>query len=151
MFKKSLSVFLCALIFFSQAAYGAGLRTALGIINVDNIGIGRTYSLANDNNTPFVLKNTSDVALGIRIEVIKPEERDLLEGYEPIPDTDWITIEESEFTIPANDKVSTDVVIEIPYDEEHSGKAYQAYIWSHTTTGSVIFGLKSKLLITIAE
>jgi len=132
-------------------AYAAGLSTTFGRVKVANIAIGQTYSMEQDAGSPLIVENTSDIELELVVEVLVPKERDLIEGYEPIPSTDWIEISQNAFTVLAKGNAKTDVVITIPDDPIYSGRKYQAYIWSRTTGGSVGVGLKSKLLLTIAE
>ena len=151
MFKKCLTIFLTGFIVFSHAAYGAGLRTTMGHINIENLAIGQMFSLEKNSGSPFTVSNSGDEDTDISIEVLKPGDSEAAGGFEPIPDVRWIKLDETEFTIPANGKAATEVTIEIPNEEIYRGKAYQAYIWIHSKGGSVIYGLKAKLFITIAE
>ena len=127
-----------------------GLSTTFGQVKVDNIRIGQNYSMEKDANVPLVIKNTSDIELALKIDVLKPKENELIEEYEAIPDTNWVTLEQDSFVLPPKTEISTDVIISIPDEERYKGKRYQVYIWSHTT-GSIAIGLKSKLLISIAK
>lgn len=149
--RQTPSILICAIFLLSQLAYAMGLSTTFGKVSVDNIPIGQTYSMEKDANTPFVIENTSDIELVLKIDVIAPKESELVEGYEPIPDTAWIALEKENLILPPESKVSTDVIITIPNDERYRGKRYQVYLWSHTIGGAIGIGLKSKLLIAIAE
>ncbi|MBL7157325.1 MAG: hypothetical protein ISS92_04070 [Candidatus Omnitrophica bacterium] len=155
MYRKTLlilaCILTCAIFLFIQKLYAAGLSTTFGQVRVDNIKIGQTYSMEKEAKTPLVIKNTSDVELALKIDLFIPKEKELIEGYEAIPDTEWIELEMDNFTLPPQSEVSTDVIIKIPGDEEYIGKKYQVYIWSHTIGGSIAIGLRSKLLISITE
>lgn len=148
---KMLLILICWIFLSSQLVYAFGLSTTFGQVKVENLPIGQAYSMAKDGDTPFTIKNTSDIEVELKIETLIPKENELIEGYEAIPDTGWIEIEEDTFTLPPESEVSTDVIIRIPDNEKYKGKSYQIYIWSYTTGGAIGVGLKSKLLISIAE
>lgn len=149
--RKTMLILICGIFLSSQVAHAFGLSTTFGRVKVENMRIGQTYSMAKDGEMPFTIKNTSDVELELKIETLIPKEKELIEGYEAIPDASWIELEKETFTLPPESEVSTDVIIKIPDDEIHKGKKYQIYIWSYTTGGAIGVGLKSKLLISIAE
>lgn len=148
--KQILPLLTCVLCLLAHVACAAGLSTTFGEVKVENIGIGQVYSMENEANTPLVVKNTSDYELELQIDVLIPRENELIEGYEAIPDANWIRLRETSFTMPPQSEVSTDVIIDIPNDDIHIGKKYQVYIWSHTIGSPIAVGLRSKLLISIA-
>lgn len=147
--KISLILTLCAILISARVAHAMGLSTSFGRIIVENIRIGQSYSM-QDNGTPFMIENTGKERLKLKIDILIPEEAELIEGYLPLPDREWIVIGEDSFILPPQSKISTDIIITIPDDERYRGRKYQAYIWSHTE-GAIAIGLKSKLLIEIAE
>jgi len=149
--RKVLFILFCILFLSGQIAYAMGLSTTFGQVRVDNVKIGQTYSMTKDVDTPFVIKNTSDIELALKIDVLVPKENELIEGYEAIPDANWIKLEKDYFPLPPQSEVSTDILINIPDKERYKGKKYQVYIWSHTIEGTIGIGLRSKLLITIGE
>jgi len=151
MYKKTLIILICITIILAQNAYAAGLSTTFGRVKVDNLSIGQAYSMQDEANTPFKIKNTSDFELEIKIDVLIPKESELIDGYEPIPDTSWIELEENNFILSQKTEASIDIIIDIPNEEEYRGKKYQVYLWSRTLGGAIAVGLKSKLLISIAE
>jgi len=151
MFKKGLFVFLCAVILFSQAAHGNIMIMPQPSIDAAGLSIGQTFDLKDDNDTPLVITNTGTEPVTVKINVIIPRKKDMVRGYEPIPDTGWVTPAETEITIPVKGKVPVDVTIEIPNEEKYKGKAYHASIWAHTVGGQAIFGTRAQLFITIAE
>jgi len=87
----------------------------------------------------------------LKVDVLYPKKQELKEGFEPIPDTAWVTLEKGHFVIGPDEKAKTDVVIRIPNDDGLMGKKYQVYLWSHTIGRSLGVGLKSRLLFTISE
>jgi len=149
--KKIVFILICAIFLIFQLAYAMGLSTAFGRVKVDNIKVGQAYSMEMDAKRPFIVKNTSDMELALKIDVLLPKEKELVEGYEARPDTLWIETADDDWILSPEGEAVTDIIISIPDEEKYKGKKYQVYIWSHTTGGAIAVGLKSKLLISIAE
>jgi hypothetical protein len=150
MHKKTAIIIIIVLSIAVSIAYAMGISTAFGRIKIDNIKTGQTYSMKDDAGMMFEVRNTSDMEITLKIKVLKPLQNELIEGYEPIPDAEWISLEKDLFTLEPEGSISTDIKISIPQDPSYKGKKYQANIWSHTT-GLLAVGLKSKLLIKIAN
>ena len=148
--KRILLVFL-AVFFFVQPAFAGGLSTTFGEVLVENLPLGRDFSMEKEANVPLIITNTSSNKVRLRIDVLLPQESELKEGFEAIPDIKWIGLKQKEFLVKPNQSAKTDVIISIPYDEAYLGKRYQVYIWSHTVGRAIGVGLKSKLLFTIRE
>lgn len=160
MYERSrVYLFLSALIFclsmiilcLSTPLYAGGLSTTFGEVKVENLKIGKEYSLEEVAKFPLIVNNTSDEVLELKVEVLYPKPKELKEDFEPIPDISWITLEKEEFTLKPQEEAKTDVIIRIPDDKKYLGKRYQVYIWSHTVGRSLGVGLKSRLLFTIAS
>ena len=147
---RILFLLICSIFLSSRLSYAMGLSTTFGRVRVDNIRVGQTYSMENNAKTPLRIENTSDFDLEVYIDLLIPKEHELVEGYEPIPATDWITLSEDTFLLPSHGNISTDVIINVPNEPKYAGKKYQVYIWSHSK-GTVAIGLRSKLLISIAD
>lgn len=134
---------------FIPAAFAGGLRTTFGEVLVENLPLGKTYSMEKEAKLPLIISNTSSQEVDLEIEVLLPQEDELKEGFEPIPDIDWIEIKEKEFVVEPDESARTDIVISLPDDEKYLGKRYQVFLWSHTTGQAIGVGLKSKLLFSI--
>lgn len=147
-FSLLLSTLLACL---SPPVYGRGLSTTFGEVKLENLKIGEEYSMEEAAEFPLVVLNTSDGIIELKVEVLYPKEGELKEGFEPIPDISWISLEEDYFILNPNEEARTDVVVNIPDDEEYIGRKYQVYLWSHTVGRAVGVGLKSRLLFTVAE
>ena len=142
------SLILCALPYTHLEA--AGLSTGFSEVILENLELGKVYSTKEVAGLPLVVVNTGDEAVDLKIELLLPQESELKEGFEPIPDLGWIKLEKTEFkNIKPDEAATTDVIITIPDDEQYLGKKYQVFIWSHTVGKRVGVGLKSKLLFTI--
>lgn len=135
--------------FFAQYAFAGGLSTTFGEVLVENLPLGKTYSMEKEGKLPLIITNTSREKVSLKIEVLSPQEGELKEDFEPIPDIDWIRLSQREFVVDPGRSARTDVVISVPDDKEYLGKKYQVFIWSHTVGRTIGVGLKSKLLFTI--
>lgn len=148
--KKFLFTFLISFLFV-QSAFAGGLSTNFGEVLVENLALNKSYSMERDAKTPLIITNTSDQKINLKMEVLSPQEGELKEGFEPIPDIEWIQLKQKEFVLKSGKSAKTDVIISIPDDKKHLGKKYQVYIWSHTVGRAIGVGLKSKLLLTISK
>lgn len=149
MFKKCLIIFFTGLILFSHAAYGAGIRIRLPQVDVDDIEIGESFSLEVDKGMLFSILNTGYEDVDVEVNVTGP--KNLVQGFEPIPEFSWVQLLADKFTILGRGESSTDLIVRIPNDEKHRGKKYQADIWAYTTGGGITYGTRSNILIRIAE
>lgn len=146
--KKILTAFLVS-IFYTQTVFAGGLSTPFGEVLVEDLPPGVGYSLEKESQMPLVVNNTSGITVNLKIEVLIPQESELKEGFEPIPDGSWIKIAKTQFVVEPGEAAKTDVIISIPDDEKYQVKKYQVFIWSHTVGRTIGVGLKSKLLFTI--
>ena len=151
LYRISVLIFALGMVCPSGPSYADGLRTGFGKVILENIPIGVIYSMRKDSKFPLSIKNESDRKISIKIEVVIPKEGEIQEGYEAIPDTSWIILEQNQFTIEANGAAETDVVINIPDDKKYIGRKFHVFILSYTTGESLGIGLKSKLLFSVGN
>lgn len=150
--SKDIVIFLLVIgMLCPHLCYGYGLRTGFGKVILENVPMGKVYSMRRDSEFPLVIKNESDRRLELKLEVLVPEQNEVQEGYEAIPEVSWVTLEKDSFTIEPGGEAETDVFIHIPYDERYLGRRFHVFIWSHTIGESVGIGIKSKLLFKIEE
>lgn len=147
------TVFISFLIIFSlmQFSFAGGLTTGFGEVLVENLSLGKAYSMKKEAKFPLIITNTSNQKVDLKIELLLPQEGELKPGFKAIPDFNWIRLEQKEFVIEPNYSAKTDVFINIPNEQQYLGKKYQVFIWSHTVGKAIGVGLKSKLLFTICE
>jgi len=129
--------------------YAFGLKTGFGKVVLENVPMGKEYSMSKDSKFPLVIKNESDKEINLKVEVLVPEISEVQEGYEAIPDASWVTLEKDSFIIEPNGEAETDVIIHIPYDKDYPGRKFHVFIWSHTIGDSIGVGIKSKLLFNV--
>lgn len=129
----------------------SGLRTPFGEVVVRNLKIGQTYSMYKLVDLPLRLVNTGDSEVDLRIDTIQTPKSEVKNGYDAIPSTAWVRVEQSSFTLSPNREAATDVIISIPNDPALLGRRFQADIWSRTVggRGAYAVGLQSRLLLHI--
>lgn len=131
-----------------------GLATNFAEVFVENLEIGGTYSLKKLSRLSVNAINNSDKEVNLKMEVLIPSEKELKEGFEALPDKDWLKLEEDTFIISPRGTVATDLIISIPNEEKYLGKRYQAFVWMCTVPdaegfGAIGIGLKGRLLFSI--
>jgi len=136
----------------------AGIRTDFGDVQIDNLGIGRTYNLRDLAGTPLKVTNTGGNTINLVMTAEIPTETMITEirrelGYKPIPSPEWVTLSRSQFVVPAGESAYSDVIITIPNDPKLYGKKFQASIYSRTTGGDAFLqiGVWSHLQLGIAQ
>ncbi|MFC1631261.1 hypothetical protein ACFL1I_04540 [Candidatus Omnitrophota bacterium] len=148
---KKILLNLTILLLVSNLASAGGLTTTFGEVKVENLQIGNEYSLEQAVEFPLIVQNTSDQQIELKVDVLYPREKELKTGFTPIPDIDWISLEQDYFVLAPGEEAKTDVIVAIPEETKYSGARFQVYIWSHTVGQALGVGLKSRLLFTIAE
>jgi hypothetical protein len=135
----------------------AGIRTDFGDIQIDNLGIGRTYTLRELAGVPLKITNSGTETINLLITVEVPDDTMITPirkrlGYRPVPSVDWVTLGQTQFIVPAGESAFTDVVIKIPDDPSLYGKKFQASIYSRTTGAAFLnLGVWSHLQFGITE
>lgn len=140
-----------ALLLYPGMSEAYGLRTGFGKVVLEDVPMGVEYSMRRDSKFPLVIENNSDSPVDVKVEVLAPKEGEVQEGYEPVPNTNWIKLEKDSFTIGPNGKAETDVIMNIPYKKEYMGRKFHVFIWSHTVGESLGIGIRSKLLFSVKK
>ena len=117
---------LCLLIIFAACniAVAGGLSSTFVEVELTGLKPGGTYSVEEKTGMPLAVDNTTEskiVDIGIKPE--KPQDYNLVPGYEPIPDLSWVTIEKDYFKkVGPKQSAKTDILISIPDDKKYAGK-----------------------------
>ena len=108
----------------------AALHTEFGEVRLQNLAIGKTYSVTLMASEPFVVTNTSDDSLFVHVEAVVPAQHHLRGEALPVPNRDWVRLETSDLVLAAHSTVWTDVYLSLPYDPDLAGKLFQVDILS---------------------
>lgn len=165
MMRSVTILFLLFCIFNVGFVYADGISTDLAKVLIDDLEIGRSYRLSQEDVQIFTLEgfvwtsdvflrltNTSTVEKDVYIMMLLFTETDM-EGYEVIPDMSWIEPETNFFPlVGANETVKTEIIITIPDDRQYLGKKYEAKILSYIPYNDFIgVGVISKIYFSISN
>jgi hypothetical protein len=117
---------------------------------IEGIPIGSRYVLEGKN---IEVLNDSEVALRLRYDARIPQPADMRPGYEPIPDSTWISFEPRNFEVNPTQTASGKLVIFIPDDPALVGKRFQVMLHIHSDAsegGMMAIGLMPRLMFSIA-
>jgi len=155
---KTLRILIIALLCittYTIASHGARLLTRLAKVHIQNLDIGTKYSSQELGNFTVDVFNDSEIEFDVVMDVIIPNQAELDEGYEALPEKSWIEMPQEVYNLPPQRWTSAPVGINIPDNQEYLGKKYQAYILSRTLSPEgkigLGIGLKSKVMITIND
>jgi hypothetical protein len=128
------------------------LSTDFGNVALENIPQGTPFELAG---RPVRITNGGDYPIGVVCEAVLPTAKDMVPGYEPVPDPGWISFAPKAFRdVAPGATVSAVMTIAVPKDAMYAGKRYEAYLFLHTsadTAGAVGMGVKPRLLFKVAD
>ena len=137
----------------ARAGHAAGLRTKFGEVLVKGLKIGQTYSLDKLLSLPYRVVNTGNKTVTLQVDVIAISSEAARKGYEPIPDLNWVKLDQHTFDVQPNHEAVTDIIISIPNDPKLLGRRFEADIWARTKSkvGAFAVGMESRLLIQVAS
>jgi hypothetical protein len=128
-------------------------------VTLENVEPGASVNLRALRNLPLIVINKDqNEGTDILIEPVAPQAKELKEGYEPIPDPNWIRALPNRFHLGPKASASTDVLIDIPKDPKYIGHHYEGILYVHTEpsnrllpNGGLLFraGLRSRFRISI--
>ncbi|MCX7716708.1 MAG: hypothetical protein N2Z73_04755 [Endomicrobia bacterium] len=107
--------------------YAGGLSSPNAAMYLSNLKIGQEYSLKQLLGFPFQVTYKGKSPVDLKIELYKPTTT-TFDGYEPIPDLNWIQIHKTEFSLDPGETAETDIIIKIPNDESLLGRKFHVSI-----------------------
>lgn len=140
MAMKRFLISMAVFFMFSGLARAMGLRSNFGMLFLENLGVGKTYSIFDLAAEPLKVVNVSDSTVDLEIEIGYPAQHQLRPGFEAIPDISWVKLEKSSFRLEPGQMALADFTISIPKDENYVNKMYQFYIWSHVVKIAAVGG-----------
>lgn len=132
----------------AQAKVGVGSKFADAVL--ENLAPGLSYNIRELRGIPYTINNVGDAEQEVVVEVVRPQEKELQPGYEPIPDPNWIKLTPNRHLIPRGGMAFSDIIITIPDDPKLERRHFQAAIWAHTVnTGLLGAGVKSRIRLSV--
>jgi hypothetical protein len=133
------SAICCLLLAFLLATPSRSIQigTKFADVVLENLQPGGVYNLTDLKKLPLAVENKSDETTEIVIDAVAPLQEELKEGYELIPDADWITIIPNRYRLAGREIGYSDIIISIPDDKNLIGKHYQitVHIQAHSVGG----------------
>jgi len=126
-------------------ALAQGLAVSPGILKGENIPLGERVSFSE-----IVIRNTADTDHLYSISVQKPVT--IKEGYEEIPNPEWIKPAISEIEIPAQSTENVQIWVRIPNNEANASKNYEGWVVvSEKAGGAVAVAAAVRILLSSSE
>jgi len=110
-------------LFLTNEIYAAGMSSHCALMQLGNLKIGQSYSLQTLLGFPFSATYKGRAPADVYIEVKRPS-TSTPDGFEPIPDINWVKVVKDKFSVEPNETVETDIIVNIPDDEKYLGKKY---------------------------
>ncbi len=157
LFSIRYSLFAICCLLFTASVFASTLSTNFAEVFVDNLKIGGAYNLTEVANFPMWIGYRGDAPTDLKIDIVTPSSTELKSGYEPIPDTSWITVSKNIISLLPDESANLDVTINIPNDEKYLGKKYQAYVHVVTVPSkdakgiAISLALKGRVIFGIAK
>ncbi len=117
-----------------------GIGTKFATVVVEKLEPGGVYNITQLRNLPLKVINNGDAPTEAAVDIEIPSLEESKEGYDPIPDPDWVRIIPEQFQLKAAEEISCEIIISIPDDKSLIGRHFQAKIWSHSL-GEDLFGV----------
>lgn len=148
--KKSILVILFLgfyVLFIGNMVSNANVSATFADLILENLQMDVSYNLRTVKKVPFIIENRGEYEVDATIRVTVPRPDALKEGYEAIPDTEWIKVVPDKFRLKPGEKGTSDVIIMVPYDEKLTGKHFQA----HFLCSGTPIGMPGNLVIALGS
>ncbi|MBI4846881.1 MAG: hypothetical protein HY810_10505 [Candidatus Omnitrophica bacterium] len=138
--------FFLAIFVIASLIYAGGLSSNWGEIVINGVEPSMTYDLNEITGAPFKITNNFEDEIIVNLEALIPKQEELKEGYEPVPDTSWLIVQ-NQVTLKPKEQKIIPVKLSIPDDNNLTGRKFHAWVFSYTSGQAVGVGLKSRILI----
>ncbi len=130
-------IFIAAILSAVPVHAAIGLSTRFVDIEVEDVPVGIPTRLLHLKSRQYSVRNRGTSAMTVQIAARIPRPEDVQPGYEPVPDTSWITIEPDEFVVQPEERVIAKVYIHVPDKPEFKGRHFQVKLKA-TTVGPYV-------------
>ena len=126
-----------------MAQAGQGWSLSPGEVRVDGIRLGETASFE------VTIANNKDFPLGFSISTNIPRPDDLRPGYEPFPDTSWISFTPQQIELPPFSQKKVTVTVAVPSEGDWGGRSYECWLGAKSEAMGVMqIELDCRLLLS---
>ncbi len=99
-----------------------GLAISAGEITMNGIRLGES------SNSTITVSNNKTFPVTVTMSAETPYTENLTPGYEPIPDTDWISLTPQDIELDPDFDQTVDITVTIPSSATWGGKNYECWI-----------------------
>jgi len=129
-----------------------GLSSQFAEVALEGLKPGRRYNLRELRGLPYTLKNRGDSRVEVQVDAVAPNDRELVAGYEKIPDLSWIEVRPARFRLDPQEAAFSEIILKIPDDAKLAGRHFMTLIWGHTVDrGILAAGVSSSLRFSIGK
>ncbi|HBL15679.1 MAG TPA: hypothetical protein DD417_02655 [Elusimicrobia bacterium] len=129
-----------------------GLSSQFAEVALEGLKPGRSYNLRELRGLPYTLKNRGDSPAMVQIDIVAPTDKELMKGYEKIPDLSWIEVRPARFRLDPQEAAFADIILKIPDDASLKDRHFMANLWGHTVDrGMLAAGVSSHLRFSIGK
>ena len=126
--KKALALILILFLFSSVVVFPALVSAKMGITYVPGklkiqAKLGKSYTV----NQPIIVGSLCNDERTFTLKFVKPA--NFMEGYTTLPDFNWISFSENNFTLRSHGKKTVYLSINIPDKDEYYNKHWE--VWVH--------------------
>ncbi len=125
-------LFLILMLVISTADAAAGLYVNFTNPVLSGMKPGMVYSLQEEAGLPLTVGNKLDRSVDVVVEIAKASPGDIREGYENIPDTEWLTVYPNEFSLEPGEEMPCEIIISIPNEEKYEGRHFTSRVHIRT-------------------
>ena len=126
-----------------MAQAGQGWSLSPGEVRVDGIRLGENASFE------VTIANNKDFPLGFSISTNIPRPDDLRPGYEPFPDTSWISFTPQQIELPPFSQKKVTVTVAVPSEGDWGGRSYECWLGAKSEAMGVMqIELDCRLLLS---
>ncbi|MDD5688197.1 MAG: hypothetical protein PHE88_10245 [Elusimicrobia bacterium] len=118
------------LLLITARLHAGGVSATFADLILENLQIGESYNLRVLKKCPMIIQNKGGSTVDAIITVDFPRKDKLKEGYEAIPDLEWVKVVPDKFRLGPGEKGISDIIVTIPNDEKLIGKHYQVHLIS---------------------
>jgi|GEM_PF-1973994 len=106
-----------------------GLATSFVGTVLREVPLGVTQEIIYKDRHGITVHNLGDMPLMVTISVLVPSPDQLRKGAQPIPDTHWIVVSPTQFSLEGHASRTVGAWIKVPAERPYRQKHFQAMVW----------------------
>lgn len=152
--KKIGGLWVGLMVLAAAAWSGLGLAVRFPDIVMENVPPGAVVNLRQLKGVPYVVINNADIAVDVVVEGEVPftGPAQAKEGYEPVPQAEWLRIVPNRFKLGPKEIGTAEVILSVPEDPALVGRHFQANIRAKTeNTGQLALAVAHSVRFSVGS